>query len=297
MGNRTTPAGVNNLFAISIGWGFVDALIAYIDRGNFTSWVFLLLGTLTIGVVGLIQKQKFDFKLFLHTFPLGIWTFASTFLIFTAFVKDNPSNVIAVLSFATVLSIVIFAKRFDEKVTVMIYVLTFIGVIGVLMTSLKSIDSLKLTSGSIYTLICLPISTVGTFVHRENLKRNSPTMSAFYKYLWAAILFSFIVPFINSDFTVTKKEVILLILISTIAPLGHILYSYSQNQTSYIANVLISNAHTPATAFFTFIIAKQSLKIHQVIGIVITIAVVIVVTILQYKNNPKDQQLTDIAQV
>lgn len=297
MGNRTTPAGVNNLFAISIGWGFVDALIAYIDRGNFTSWVFLLLGTLTIGVVGLIQKQKFDFKLFLHTFPLGIWTFASTFLIFTAFVKDNPSNVIAVLSFATVLSIVIFAKRFDEKVTVMIYVLTFIGVIGVLMASLKSIDSLKLTSGSIYTLICLPISTVGTFVHRENLKKNTPTMSAFYKYLWAAILFSFIVPFINSDFTVTTKEVILLILISTIAPLGHILYSYSQNQTSYIANVLISNAHTPATAFFTFIIAKQSLKIHQVIGIVITIAVVIVVTILQYKNNPKDQQLIDVAQV
>lgn len=297
MGNRTTPAGVNNLFAISIGWGFVDALIAYIDRGNFTSWVFLLLGTLTIGVVGLIQKQKFDFKLFLHTFPLGVWTFASTFLIFTAFVKDNPSNVIAVLSFATVLSIVIFAKRFDEKVTVMIYVLTFIGVIGVLMTSLKSIDSLKLTSGSIYTLICLPISTVGTFVHRENLKRNSPTMSAFYKYLWAAILFSFIVPFINADFTVTTKEVILLIMISTIAPLGHILYSYSQNQTSYIANVLISNAHTPATAFFTFIIAKQSLKIHQVIGIVITIAVVIVVTILQYKNNPKDQKLIDVAQV
>ena len=172
MGNRTTPAGVNNLFAISIGWGFVDALIAYIDRGNFTSWVFMLLGTLTIGVVGLIQKQKFDFKLFLHTFPLGVWTFASTFLIFTAFVKDNPSNVIAVLSFATVLSIVIFAKRFDEKVTVMIYVLTFIGVIGVLMTSLKSIDSLKLTSGSIYTLICLPISTVGIFVHRENLKKK-----------------------------------------------------------------------------------------------------------------------------
>lgn len=217
--------------------------------------------------------------------PIGLWVAANTFLIFLAFTKDNPANVIAVLSFAQVLSIVAFAKRFGESTTYTIYVLTFFGVIGVLLTSLEKLDSLKLTPGSILTLICLPLAALGPYITRKAQVDVEITKVALYKFVWGAIFIVPIVPFMTSDYSLSIKDVLIFLGVATIAPFGHLLYGYSQHQTSYIANVLISNSHTPVTAFFTFVILGRTLVTHQLIGIVLTMVIVIAVTLLQQRNN------------
>ncbi|MFN8015268.1 MAG: DMT family transporter [Acidimicrobiia bacterium] len=279
-----TYAGLAAVLSANIGWGFADNLISLLNRGNLVVWLHSTTGAIFLLVVTLGLKQKLVWKDFLHTFPIGLQRSIVWIALFLAFQEDNPAIGITVLSFAGVIVILVFGPKLGEKITPKILVLSLIGVIGLLATSLKDLNQFEFTRGSLLALMVLPVSAAGTYILR-NVQKKVPTKTApFYMYMWIAILTTPLLSIIDVRLGFTTKDTIVLILLAIIGAGGHLLFTYSQNHTSFRFNTIASTIHNPMTAIGAWLLLDKVLKVHQIIGMAIVSCVVAYMTLSTRKK-------------
>lgn len=290
----TTLRGLTVLMFANLGWGLCDVLIAYVSRGQFTTWFHGVTGTIVLGTILLFQGKKFSVQEFKSAFPLGLQRAAVWTVLFYAFQEGNPTIAITILSFSSVLAIIIFSKYLNEKPTLIIYMSALFGTVGVILASLKSLDSFVLTTGAILSLIILPVSSAGPFIVRKVQNKVPADKSAFYMYVWVSIIITFTLPFANITYSLTTKEIWIFALMALVGAGGHLLYNLSQKQTSFIVNIIVSNIHIPATAILSYILIDKSLNVHQIVGILIIVAVVAFVSIKQHERKPKEPMVVPV---
>ncbi len=274
MKSNKTLIGVSCLTITNIFWGLTDILVAYLARGQLTTWIHSFLGAIFLLSFLYVLKIKFNYKEFLSAFPIGFHRAVTWSVLFYAFGQANPAISIAILSFSGVFAIVFYSKFIDDKPDGVIYLLASIGVIGVILISVDDFQNITFNKGAVIALIILPISAAGTLVLRRVQIRVPANKSGLYTFIWASLLLFPTLFFVDVKFAITGREFYIFVLLAVLASLGHLLYGISQTHTSYSSNILIANIHTPFTAIFAFFILRQTLTYFQLLGIGITIIIV-----------------------
>ena len=249
-----TLKGFTFLLVANTGWGISDVFIAYLSRGQFTTWFHGVTGAIFLYIVFLFTKEKFSFYEFRKTFWIGLQRSIVWTVLFFAFQEDNPAIAISILATSGIFAILAFSRFEGEKPTIEIYAYSIVAVIGVLLVSLKNLDQFSFTLSALLSIFILPISALGTTILQHVQKTVPANKSGFYMYLWIAILISFTLPFYNLSYKLTFKEFGIFVLLAIFGAGGHILYGISQNLTTFNMNIIASNIHVPLTAIFTFLI-------------------------------------------
>ncbi len=269
-----TFAGMAAVVSSNIGWGLTDIFIKIIGRGQVSVWIYALTGSIFLLGLMVASKEKLRWKDFVKSFPIGLQRAIVWSALFIAFQEDNPAIGITVLSFSLVVSIVVFGPRLGEKLTPTILVLSGVGVIGLILTSVQSFADAQMSRGAVLALLVLPVASAGTYILRNVLEEVPHKPTALYMHVWVAILFSFIIPLINPEFNFSRNEIYVIIALAVIGAGGHYLFNYSQAHTTFRFNAIASTVHTPAVAIFAWMILGDTLLFHQIIGMVIVMAVV-----------------------
>ncbi len=286
-----TATGFLAVSGSHIGWGISDVCIKIIGRGQVATWVHGVTGAIFLIFVMFVLRTPLKLKDFLKSFPIGAQRALSWAAIFIAFQEDNPAIAITVLSFSLVVSIIVFGPMLGEKLNAQILLLSFVGVIGLLMTSLTDLNSFELSKGALISLIALPIASAGTYILR-NVQKQVPTNTvACYMYIWIAILLTPVMFFVNPKFGFTNHEIFIIIVLTVFGAGGHIFFNYSQKRTSFRFNAIASTVHTPSTAIFTWWFLGGTLEYHQILGMVIVTGVVAYMSIVT--RSKKVQELEE----
>lgn len=258
----------------NIGWGIADVCIAYIGRGQVVTWVHSFTAALFLISLTFVLKQKINIKDFLNAFPYGVQRAILWGVLFYAFQEDNPTIAITVLSFAIVLTVVIFGPLMGEKVTLKIVSIALIGVVGLVLTSNQNLTEFSFSKGAVLALIMLPLSSAGTYILRHVQKKVPSNMTGLYMYTWIALIYTPVMFFVNPRFEFTSFDIFVIIVLMITGAGGHLLFGISQDHTTLRANAILSIIHIPVTAIASWIFLSRELKLHQMLGIVIVVSVV-----------------------
>ena len=192
MKSNKTLIGVSCLTVTNIFWGLTDILVAYLARGQLTTWVHSFLGA--IFLLSFLYVLKIKFR-------AVNWS-----VLFYAFGQANPAISIAILSFSGVFAIVFYSKFIDDKPDGVIYLLASIGVIGVILISVDDFQNITFNKGAVIALIILPISAAGTLVLRRVQIRVPANKSGLYTFIWASLLLFPTLFFVDVKFAITGRE-------------------------------------------------------------------------------------------
>ena len=286
-----TVGGIAAVTSCNIGWGVSDICINIIGRGQVATWIHGVTGAAFLFFITLVLRYPLNFKDFLNSFPIGLQRTVVWSAMFIAFQDDNPSIAITVMSFSLVLSIVVFGPRLGEPLTKQILVISFIGFIGLVLTSVKSFTDFELSKGALIALVVLPVASAGTFILRNTQKKVPSNTNACYMYIWIALLTSIVIPFLHPKFNFTNHEIFVIGVLTVLGAGGHILFNYSQPRTTFRFNNIASSVHTPATAIFAWWFIGSTLVVHQILGIVIVTATVAYMSFVTKK--PEVQELEE----
>jgi|GEM_PF-5341785 len=269
-----TLSGFAAVAGTNIGWGVSDICIKIIGRGQVATWIHGVTGAIFLLIVMAVLRTPLKLKDFYKSFPIGLQRALTWSAVFIAFQEDNPAIAITILSFSLVVSIIVFGPMLGEKLTPQILMLSFVGVIGLVMTSLNSFDSFSLSKGALISLIALPVASAGTYILRNVQKEVPSRTAACYMYVWIAILLTPVMFFINPRFEFTNHEIFVIGVLTVLGAGGHLFFNYSQKKTSFRFNAIASTIHTPATAIFAWWFIGGTLQPHQILGMVVVTGVV-----------------------
>ena len=286
-----TKSGFLAVSSANVGWGIADVCISIIGRGQVVTWAHGITGAVFLALVMLGLREKLVWKDFVRSFPIGLQRTIVWSAVFVAFQEDNPAIAITVLSFSLVLSIIVFGPRLGEKLTPQILILSMIGFVGLVMTSLESFDSFNLSRGAVLSLLVLPIASAGTYILRNVQKSVPAKTTACYMYIWIGLLMSPSMLFVNPKFEFTNHEILVLTILAVLGAGGHLLFNYSQPRTSFRFNAIASTIHTPATAFFAWWFIGGTLNLHQLLGMLVVTVVVAYMSIAT--RSKKAQELEE----
>lgn len=283
-----TYAGLAGVLVTNPLWGLADVCVAIIGRGQVVTWVHSATAGIFLCFLVVLAGTKLSFRDFLNAFPIGLQRAIVWAALFYAFQTDNPAIGITIMSFSTVVSIVVFGPMLGEKLNPKILAMSSIAVVGVLLTSLQEFGGFAFSSAAIACICVLPISSAGTYVLRNVQKKVPANASGCYMFLWVAVLYTPLMPFIHPRFEFTNHEILILIILMVAGGLGHFIFGISQNHTTFRFNAIATTLHTPMTALFSWWFISKTLHLHQIIGMIIVISVVAYLSIV---THPKEEEL------
>ena len=290
-GKEYALSGLITVVVANIIWGISDICIKIIGRGQLVTCILGFTGFIFLAAVSYATKNPLSLKEFLRAFPIGLQRAVIWAGLFIAYQQDNPAISTTIYSFSLVVAIVLFGPLLGEKVTARILLISLVGVIGVVLTANESFSRLHLSSGSIIVLALLPVGAAGTYLLR-NLQKTVPAETApTYYFLWVGILMLPIALLSHPRYEFTHHEIFVIVIMAITGAGGHLLYSLSQKGTTFQFNAIAGTVHSPSTAICAFLFLGSTLKWHQVVGMVIVIAVVAYISIAVKK--PEVQELDE----
>lgn len=286
-----TYTGLATILLANIVWGISDISISYIGRGQLVTCLLGFTGFIFLVLINLIRKDRFHFRDFVYAFPIGLQRSIIWGGLFYAYQEDNPAIATTIYSFSLVVAIVIFGPLLGEKITLRVVCISLVGVAGVILNANESFTSLELSRGSIISLCMLPLGAAGTYLLRDLQKKVPAETAATYYFLWVGILMLPIAALTHPRFEFTHLEIWVIIAMTISGAGGHFLYSISQKGTTFQFNAIASAIHSPSTALCALIFLGATLAPHQIVGMIIVVAVVAYVSITA--NRKVEQELDE----
>lgn len=288
-GQDYTKAGLVSVLSAFIIWGISDVSMGYVGRGQITLSIVSIAGFIFLAVINMIKKERLTVQDFFKSFPIGLQKTIVWAGLYIAYQYSNPAIVVTILSFSLVISIVLYSPLLGEKVSAKIVYVSLVGVVGLILTSVPSLGSFHISIGVLIALLLLPIFSASAFLIRNTLKHVPSQTVATYYFLWSGIITLPVAIMSRPSSAYSKSDVVAIAAIIVTGCVGHLFYNFSQKATSLQFNSVASALHVPSTALFAWIILRDTLAIHQLVGMAIALCAVVFVALTA--NQQEDQEL------
>ncbi len=282
-----------NLYGLGplIGYGIQNYLIALISKKYDTFKISLFLQLfgfiLTLLLFPFINVNIFNFPLFLKMSLSGL-LFSLGSITFIYGLKEGTASIVTPIASSKAVITAILSFIFLKEKILLIKILgiltTFSGIIFV-STDFKNLHSAKkinLEKGFKWAILTAILWGTGLFFFSTSSKESHWFTSNLYLRLWTTITFIILYPLFktNKKFVFNKKFFKILLLASIFDTMANITLSMGFIYGDISVVSVLSNGSSVVTVICSLIFLKEKLSFNQIIGILLTIAGIIILSVI-----------------